>query len=793
MVLAIFDELSKGQACLSPTNHFTIGIDDDVTHTSLDYDKKFNIEPEHVLRSIFYGLGADGTVGANKNTIKIIGEETDNFVQAYFVYDAKKSGSKTVSHLRFSPKPIHSAYLVESANFIGCHQYSFINKFNVLEKAAPNSIFLLNSIYSQKEIWQHLPRVLQEEIITKNIDFYVIDAYKVAAAAKVGAHINIIMQTCFFALSNILPKDIAIKKIKSALQKTYASKGEAVVNKNFAAVDIALENLHRVEIPKTSTSELELTAPISADAPKFVKEVIGKMVADRGDELPVSAIPVDGSYPTETTCFEKRNVSFMAPDWNSEACIQCGQCSLVCPHSVLRVKHYKDSFLEKAPAGFKSAKVKDKKFPGENFTILPYLEDCTGCGLCVEACPIKLEGGAKKAINLTPKPDDLKAEREKITFFESLPESGRELLNTETVRDIQYLPPFFEFCGACAGCGEAPYVRILSQLYGERLLIADACGCSLVYGNNLPTTPWSKNTAGHGPAFSGSLFEDNAEFGLGFALTRDKHREYALELLDSLAKDGFIDAELINNNDQRGLIKYLKQKLGSSSDIRAKQLLSLTDYLLPLSVWAVGGDGWAYDIGYGGLDHVIASDRKINILVLDTEVYSNTGGQSSKATSRGQSAKFATSGKNTAKKDLGLMAMSYGSVYVGSIALGANQAQALKVFHEAESFPGPSLIIAYSPCIAHGIDMRSGLKQQKLAVQSGYWLLYRYDPRRSEQGLNPLQLDSGAPSIPLKDYLENENRFRTLLEKNSSRANDLLKLAEQDVTRRFEKYKKMAE
>ena len=797
MVESIFLELGK----IKPKINFTIGIIDDVTHTNLNYCPDFDIEPKQVVRAIFYGLGADGTVGANKNTIKIIGEETEQFTQAYFVYDAKKSGSKTISHLRFSPEPIHSAYLIQSANFIACHQSLFINQFNLLEKAAPNAVFLLNSVYGPKDIWQHLPQVTQETILQKNISFYVIDAYKTATEAGAGRHINTIMQTCFLALSNVLPKEIAIEKIKATIKKTYAKKGDAVVKKNFAAVDQALANLHQVVIPTCVTTELKLLPPLSVKGACCINEniqMITEMVAGRGDDLPVSAIPVDGSYDIGTTCLEKRNISFHVPVWDKDACIQCGQCSLVCPHSVLRVKHYPNGYLKHAPKGFKSATLRDKKIPEHAFTIQSYPEDCTGCGLCVEACPVKLEGGLKRSINLEPKSEALTVARENITFFEGLPTPDVNSIDPVTVRGVQYLPPAFEFCGACAGCGEAPYVRLLSQLYGDRLLIADACGCTLVYGCNLPTMPWTKDKNGRGPAFSGSLFEDNAEFGFGFALTADKHRAYALELLESLRNT--IGNDLVEQTQkaavntkaeiqaQRERIDLIKAKLKNTQDASAVQLLSVIDYLVRPSIWALGGDGWAYDIGYGGLDHVIANKRKINILVLDTEVYSNTGGQSSKATPRGSVAKFAANGKSTAKKDLGMMAMSYGSVYVASIALGANPAQALKVFQEAESYPGPALIIAYSQCIAHGIEMRLGMQQQKLAVKSGYWLLYRYDPRRVEAGLNPLQLDSEAPSIPLKDYMYNENRFSILAQTDPEHAKQLLQSAEEDVQRRWAKY-----
>lgn len=794
MVTAIFAELKKDQ----PKNHFTIGINDDVTHTNLDYDQTFSIEPDEVIRAIFYGLGADGTVGANKNTIKIIGEETDLNVQAYFEYDSKKSGSKTVSHLRFGPNKILSTYLISSANFIGCHQFSFVEKMDVLKHAANNSTFLLNSIYDANTVWDHLPCSMQQTIIDKKIKFYVIDAFKVAQETGMGGRINTIMQTCFFALSNVLPKDEAIKKIKDTIKKTYANKGDAVIQKNFAAVDKTLANLYEVKIPSTATSTCHIPEPVPATAPEFIRNITGKMMAGTGDTIPVSAIPMDGSYPTNTTCWEKRNIALQTPNWLAAACIQCGQCSIACPHSVIRVKRFPSALLANAPKTFKAIKLRGRGYPDESFALQVYAEDCTGCGLCFEVCPVNRNTGKKRAINMEANPTDLAAVKENIAFFESLPSNLPDSVDRNTIRGVQYLPPMFEFCGACAGCGESPYIKIVTQLFGDRMVVANACGCSSVYGGQQPTTPWTINEEGRGPAWSSSLFEDNAEFGYGFVLTAAKHQEFAIELLHKL-KD-VLDNELLEAilsapqntdqeiNEQRVRVQNLKDKLQKVNNENAKQLLSLADHLVKQSLWAIGGDGWAYDIGYGGLDHVLASGRNINLLVLDTEVYSNTGGQSSKATPRGAVAKFAAQGKGTAKKDLGLIMMTYGNIYVASIALGADPTQAIKAIQEAESYDGPSLILAYSHCIAHGIDMQKGLEQQKLAVKSGYWPLYRYNPDRRQQGLSPFQLDCERPTIEFKDYAYNENRYQTLLRAHPERAAELLKQAEDDIARRWRQY-----
>lgn len=794
MVKAIFDELKKTE----PKNHFTIGINDDVTNTSLEYDANFDIEPDTVIRAVFYGLGADGTVSANKNSIKIIGEETDLYAQGYFVYDAKKTGSQTVSHLRFGPHKIHSTYLISHANFIGCHQFRFVERMAVLEKATRNATFLLNSPFGADKTWDKLPRSLQQTIIDKNIKFYVIDAYKVARNLGMGSHINTIMQTCFFALSGVLSRDVAIAKIKAAIKKTYAEKGEAVLEKNYAAVDNALANLSEVKWPNKVTSTVDLLPIVSDQAPKFIREVIGKMIAGKGNELPVSAFPCDGTYPSNSTCWEKRDISHEIPQWLPDSCVQCGLCRVVCPHSAIRAKRYSENALQNAPAAFQATRLLGPDAGGDCFTIQVYAEDCTGCGACISVCPINKGKTGKKALVMQPKTNAPEDERSNIRFFESLPTDPTKV-DKLSVRGIQYVTPMFEFCAACAGCGEAPYLKLLTQLFGDRLLMADACGCTLAYAGYLPTSPWTVNHEGRGPAFGASLFEDNAEFGYGFLLTIEKHREQAQELILELAEqinapeliEAITDATQKTDNEiaqLRSYIAKLKIRLAEINNPRAKQLLSLVDQLVRQSVWAVGGDGWAYDIGYGGLDHVLASGRNMKVLVLDTEVYSNTGGQASKATPRGAVGKFAASGKATAKKDLGLMLMTYGNIYVASIALGANPTQAIKAFQEAENYDGPAIVIAYSHCIAHGIDMQHGMQQQKLAVQSGYWPLYRYNPDRTAEGLNPLQLDSEKPSIPFSEYIKNENRYQILLRTKPEIAKNLIQLAEEDIKRKRKIY-----
>jgi len=797
MVQAIFSELKKS----TPKNHFTIGINDDLTHTSLNYDKTYDIEPSTVLRAIFYGLGSDGTVSANKNTIKIIGEETNLYGQGYFVYDAKKTGSRTVSYLRFSPNKIHATYLIKHANFIGCHQFNFVEKIPILERAATGATFLLNSPWPADKVWDKLPRTLQQTIIDKKIKFYVIDAYKIAHDCAMKNHINIIMQTCFFALSNLLPQKLAIAKIKTAIKKTYGTKGEAVLQKNYAAVDNTLTKLTPVTIPHKATSSFDLLPIISDAAPKFVREIIGTMLAGKGDDLPVSAIPCDGIYPTHSTRWEKRNISLTAPVWVPENCIQCGLCSSVCSHSAIRAKQYSQDLLQQAPPGF-LATTTTGPTAAHVSTIQTYSEDCTGCGACIAICPINNNKSDKQALIMRQKNSETKkAEHAHIKFFENLPQDPNKA-NKSHVRGIQYTAPMFEFCSACAGCGETPYIKLLTQLFGDRLIIANGVGCTIAYGGYLPTIPLTTNSLGHGPAFASSLFEDNAEFGYGLLLTIEKHRAQALELITKLApqiNNKQLIQTIINNQqktedeiiEQKQAVAALKNivtKINNKNNQDAKQLLSLADQLVRQSVWEIGGDGWAYDIGYGGLDHVLASGRNIKILVLDTEVYSNTGGQSSKATPRGATVKFAATGKPTAKKDLGLMLMTYGNIYIASIAIGANPQQAITAFQEAENYDGPAIIIAYSHCISHGIDMQHGMQQQKLAVQCGHWPLYRYNPERIKAGLNPLQIDSKKPSIPFKEYAEKENRYQILMRTQPKIAEKLMQLAAQDIEHRWRIY-----
>jgi pyruvate-ferredoxin/flavodoxin oxidoreductase len=799
MVKAVFDELARPQ----PKNHFTVGIHDDVGHTSLMCDAQFLTESPKVTRAMFFGLGADGTVGANKNTIKIIGDETDLYTQGYFVYDSKKSGSRTVSHLRFGPEPIHSTYLVQAANFIGCHQFNFLEKTDVLKYAASGAVFLLNSPYSQPETWARLPRSVQQQIIDRKVKFYVIDAYKVAAATGMGTRINTIMQTCFFAISGVLPKDEAIAKIKGAIQKTYGKKGEDVVKKNFEAVDQTLANLHEMQVPATATSKVAMPPPVPAEAPDYVKNVLGKIMSDQGDELPVSAMPVDGTFPTGTTQWEKRNISLSVPIWDAKTCIQCGNCAYVCPHACIRMKTVPPAALAQAPQGFASTPLKGKDAGDQRYILQVAVEDCTGCALCVQACPAKnKEQVSRRAINMEDKDPILARERANFAFFLTLPENDRTKLDMTSLRDVQYLQPLFEFSGACGGCGETPYVKLVSQLFGDRMIVANATGCSSIYGGNLPTTPWAKNKDGRGPAWSNSLFEDNAEFGFGYSLTVEKHRELAGELLKTLAAD--VGATLVGEilgapqtteaeiAQQRQRIAALKEKLAGNQKPEAKNLLTIADMLVRRSVWIMGGDGWAYDIGYGGLDHVLASGRKVNVLVLDTEVYSNTGGQMSKSTPIGAVAKFAAGGKRMGKKDLGMIAMSYGNIYVAKIAMGANPRQTLRAFVEADAYPGPALIIAYSHCIAHGIDMINGLRQQKLAVDSGHWPLFRYNPLLAAQGQNPLQLDSKKPSISLKDYIYTEIRYKMLTHSNPETARRLLDEGQKFVNDRWAMYEKLA-
>ncbi|MBN2430085.1 MAG: pyruvate:ferredoxin (flavodoxin) oxidoreductase [Acidobacteria bacterium] len=800
MIKGVLDNLTLSH----PKNHFTIGINDDLSQTSLPYDPAFITESGKAVRAMFYGLGADGTVGANKNSIKIIGEETDFHVQGYFVYDSKKAGSRTVSHLRFGPDPIYSTYLIQSANFVGCHQFIFLEQTDVLKNAADGAVFLLNSPYPAEEVWDKLPRKVQEQVIAKNLKLYVIDAYKVAEKTGMGSRVNTIMQTCFFAISGVLPRDEAIAKIKNAIKKTYGAKGEEIVRKNYNAVDQSLANLHQIPVPEKATGTIEMPPTVSLEAPEFVQNVTAEIMAGRGDDLPVSIFPEDGTYPSGTTRWEKRNISLYVPVWDPEICIQCGNCSLICPHSVIRVKTYHESMLQGAPKSFKSTPLRGKDVPeGTRYTLQSSVEDCTGCALCMEVCPAKSKDEVgRKALEMEPKEPILEQERENWDFFESLPDVDRGQLRLHTVRDVQYTRPLFEFSGACSGCGETPYVKVLSQLFGDRAIIANATGCSSIYGGNLPTTPWTVNKAGRGPSWSNSLFEDNAEFGFGFRLTLDKQREYAGELLQRLKPelgDDLVTALLTNPQSgeaqiatQRARVTELKEKLQGNKTPAARHLLSIADSLVKRSVWILGGDGWAYDIGYGGLDHVLASGKNVNALVLDTEVYSNTGGQASKSTPRGAVAKFAASGKPAAKKDLGMMAMCYGNVYVARIAIGANSAQTLKAFLEAEAYDGPSLIIAYSHCIAHGINMQKGLDQQKLAVKSGHWILYRFNPELAAQGKNPLVIDSKEPSIPIKEYAYNEIRYKMLTLSKPEEAARLIKLAQEDVDMRWKLYQKWA-
>ena len=803
MVKGIFDEMGKDK----PKNHFTVGIYDDVTHTNLDWDPTFEILGEDVVQAMFYGLGADGTVSANKNSIKIIGEETKNFAQGYFQYDSKKSGAVTVSHLRFGPDPIRAPYLIakDEANFLACHQFNFLEKFDMLKFARPKGIFLLNSIYGPDEVWDHLPAKVQEALIEKDLKFYIIDAYDVARKTNMGQRINTIMQTCFFAISGILPKDQAIDEIKKSIKKTYGKRGEAVVKQNYAAVDSALENLFEVEVPAEVTSEIAMLPPVPQEAPEYVREVLGKIIDRRGDDVLVSEMPNDGTFPSGTTQWEKRNVALEIPVWDEEVCIQCGKCAFVCPHATIRTKVYEESYLENAPETFKSTNAKFREFrDGWAFTVQVAPEDCTGCAMCVEACPAKdRENPSHKAINMEPQPPLREQEAENWDFFTTLPYPDRKSFTPHTVKNSQLLEPLFEFSGACAGCGETPYIKLATQLFGDRMVIANATGCSSIYGGNLPTTPYTFNKEGRGPAWSNSLFEDNAEFGLGMRLTIDKFVEFANELLkkmsDEVGKelaDSILNASQKTEEEleaQRKRVDQLKEKLEALDTPASRNLLSIADYLVRKSVWIIGGDGWAYDIGYGGLDHVLASGRDINVLVLDTEVYSNTGGQSSKATPRAAVAKFAANGKDLPKKDLGMMAMSYGYVYVARVAMGASDRQTLQAFREAEAHDGPSLIIAYTHCIAHGITMKYGLKQQDLAVKSGVWPLYRYSPERAAMGENPLVIDSKDPSVPVEEYAYNETRYRMLLQSNEERAETLMEKAKRDAAGRWTLYQQMAD
>ncbi len=799
MVKAVFDEAKKDK----PKNHFTVGIVDDVTNTSLDYDPLFDTESSEVKRAVFYGLGADGTVGANKNSIKIIGGETDFYAQGYFVYDSKKSGSTTISHLRFGPKPIHSTYLISNASFVGCHQWFFLEKFDVLEKLAAGGVFLLNSIYGPDKVWDKLPRHIQKQIIEKKLKFYVVDAYKVARETNMGSRINTIMQTCFFAISGVLPREQAIEQIKKSIKKTYGKKGDQVVQQNFQAVDQTLANLFEVKVPDKVTSVIELPPVVSDLAPEYVKRVTAPMIAGKGDSLPVSAMSIDGTFPTGTAQWEKRNIALEIPVWESDICIQCNKCIVICPHASIRVKVYSPSELSNVPPTFKVVNFKSAEHKGMKYTLQVAPEDCTGCGLCVEFCPAKSKADTKvKAINMKPQQPLREAERVNYDFFLNIPEIDRRNIKFDNVKDSQFLQPLFEYSGACSGCGETPYVKLVTQMFGDRMLVANATGCSSIYGGNLPTTPYTVNRDGRGPAWSNSLFEDNAEFGLGMRLAVDKQTEMARELVqklssqigDQLVKEllGAKQSDEAGIYDQRNRVKALKEKLASIKSPEAVSLLSLADNLVKRSVWIFGGDGWAYDIGYGGLDHVIASGKNVNILVLDTEVYSNTGGQMSKSTSRGAVAKFAASGKPMRKKDLSLMAMMYGNVYVGRVAMGANDAQAVRTFMEAESYDGPSIIIAYAHCIEHGIDMSKGSRNQKVAVETGYWPLFRFDPRQAAEGKNPFKLDSKAPKGSVTEFTSLETRFNILKKTHPEKVDLLMKLAQEDVDERWKMYEQLS-
>ncbi len=793
MVKAVFDELPKAH----PKNHFMVGIIDDVTNNSLDYDHGFSTEADDVFRGIFYGLGADGTVGANKNSIKIIGGDTEFSAQGYFVYDSKKSGSTTTSHLRFGPRPIHSTYLISQAKFVACHQWFFLEKYDVLKPCLPGGTFLLNSIYGVDEVWDHLPKLIQEQLINKKIKFYIIDAYKVANNTGMGVRINTIMQTCFFAISGVLPREQAIEAIKNSIKKTYGKKGDQIVQQNFQAVDQTLANLHEVIVPAKVTSEIAMPPVVSARAPEFVQEVTAPIIAGFGDSLPVSAMPVDGTFPLGTTQWEKRNIALEIPVWDSVTCIQCNKCAMVCPHAAIRTKVYGPKSLAGAPATYKATDYRGPEYKGMKYTVQVAPEDCTGCELCVEVCPAKNKAETRlKAINMAPQGALREPERANFDFFLAIPDIDRRQVKVDTVKGSQFLQPLFEFSGACSGCGETPYVKLASQLFGDRTIVANATGCSSIYGGNLPTTPWTVNQDGRGTAWSNSLFEDNAEFGLGIRLTVDKHAEMARELVQKLASaigDDLVTG-LLNANqsdeagvhEQRNRVVGLKQKLAGMNDPDAKSLLSLADNLVKRSIWIMGGDGWAYDIGFGGLDHVLASGKNVNILVLDTEVYSNTGGQMSKSTPRSAVAKFAAGGKPLAKKDLGRIAMTYGSVYVAQVAMGHSDLQTIRAFLEADAYNGPAIIIAYSHCIAHGIDMAKGMVSQKGAVDSGAWPLYRYNPALARAGKNPLKLDSKPPKMKFEEYAYLETRYKMLTKSNPEEAKRLMVLAEEDAKHRWE-------
>jgi pyruvate-ferredoxin/flavodoxin oxidoreductase len=800
MAVAVFDELKKDE----PKRHFTIGIHDDVTGLSLKWDPDAVLEKPDVIRAMFYGLGSDGTVGASKNSVKIVGENTPLYAQGYFVYDSRKAGSVTVSHLRFSPRPINSSYLIQRANFVACHQFNFLERMDMLQSIEPGGTFLLNSPFGPDEVWDQLPLEVQEQIIEKRLKLYVVDGYGIARETRMGARINTVMQTCFFALSGILPRDEAVEQIKDAIKKTYGKRGQSIVDKNFAAVDAALAGMHEVKVPGKVTTDRRRLPPVVKSESDFVNRVTSALIAGFGDNLPVSAMPVDGTFPTGTTKYEKRSIALEIPIWDPGICTDCGLCALVCPHAAIRLKAYPaDTLSGNTPEGFRSKPWKGKELENHLLTVQVAPDDCTGCGVCVDVCPAKSKDVVRhKAINMTPKMEHLEREQKNFDFFLSIPEIDRRLAKVDVIKGVQLLEPLFEFSGACAGCGETPYVKLLSQLFGDRAVISNATGCSSIYGGNLPTTPWSTNPEGRGPAWINSLFEDNAEFGLGMRLSIDQTRETATHLLQSLSGElgddlvtELLQAQPLDETtifEQRQRVAQLQQRLEAIQRPEARHLANIADVLVPRSVWILGGDGWAYDIGFGGLDHVLTMGRNINILVLDTGVYSNTGGQSSKATPRAAVAKFAASGKPGRKKDLGMLAVSYGSVYVAQIAMGANPAQTLKAFREAESYPGVSLILAYSHCIAQGINMSTAMSHQKDVVQSGLWPLYRYDPRLARAGEHPFHLDSRKPTIPFAEFAMNEGRFAMGMDANPERAKQLFELAQKDIDDQWHYYEQMA-
>ncbi len=807
MAKSVFDNLAQK----SPKNHFTVGINDDVTHTSLPWDPSFSSEPAGVHRALFYGLGADGTVGANKNSIKIIGKATDNYAQGYFVFDSKKSGSITISHLRFGKKPIKSTYLVDKASFVACHKFSFLSRYDMLSQADEGAVFLLNSPFGKAEIWEKIPVEVQKQIIDKKLKFYIIDATKIADEVGLRGRINVTMQTAFFLISGVLPEAKALELIKAAIEDTYGNKAKDIVEMNMKAVEAARTRIEKVDYPAKTIGGLHMIPPVPADAPEFVKTVIGEIIAGRGEKLPVSKLPDDGTWPSATTRYEKRTIAEEIPVWDLETCIQCGECSMVCPHAVMRMKIYDPAALAGAPPTFKSTDAKGKEFEGKKFTLQVSSMDCTGCGVCVSTCPaykkVNGEKTDRKAINMSNPLEISAAEAKNFEFFLSLPDVDPKLIKRNTIKGSQLLVPMFEFSGACAGCGETPYLKLMSQLYGDRAVIGNATGCSSIYGGNLPTTPYATRRDGRGPVWSNSLFEDAAEFGYGMRLTADKLAEYANELLDGLIASGKSAAgkdllAALRGADQstqegieaqRGRVGELKKALAKATTSEEKRLLAAADHLIKKSVWIVGGDGWAYDIGYGGLDHVIASGRNVNILVLDTEVYSNTGGQMSKSTPVGAIAKFAAGGKPLGKKDLGMMAMAYGNVYVARVAFGSNKLQTIRAFNEADEYDGPSIIIAYSHCINHGYDLRKGISQQKLAIDSGAWTLFRYNPKLKAEGKNPLILDSKEPTADIGEYMYNEIRFKALRQMNAERAAALLDIARKDAKERYSYYKYLAD